>query len=65
VTETLGKKGLLLADMNQHSWHSDPVGAYILDNNKSHFRKTKHYDLCRDDGTEAFNNKLTYNDKLK
>jgi len=60
-----GEKGLPLADMNQHSWHSDLVEAYILDNTKSHFRKTKQYDTCRDDGIAAFNNKLTYDDKLK
>jgi len=49
----------------ESAWLEDPVGAYVPDNIKSHFRKTKCYGLCRDDGTAAFNNKLSYNDMLK
>jgi len=46
-------------------WLADLSGAYILDNTKSHFRKTKCYGLHRDDGIAAFNNKLSHDDMLK
>jgi len=44
---------------------ADLAGAYILDNTKSHFRKSKCYGLYRDDGISAFNNKRFYDDMLK
>jgi len=49
----------------ESAWQDDLVGACILANTKSHFRKTKHYGLCRDDGVAVFNNQLSYNDMLK
>jgi len=52
---------------HESAWLTDLVGAYILDNTKSHFRKTKCYwcKLYRDDGIAVFNNKLSYDDMLK
>jgi len=50
---------------HESAWLADLVGAYILDNTKSHFRKTKCYGLHRDDGIAVFNNKLSYDDMLK
>jgi len=44
---------------------SSTVGAYILDNTKSHLRKTKYYGLYRDDGISVFNNKLSSYNILK
>jgi len=50
---------------HESAWLADPVGAYILDNTKSHFRKTKCCGLHRDDGIAAFNNKCFCDDMLK
>jgi len=58
------EKGLTIGGY-ESAWLADLVGAHILDNTKSHFRKTKHYGLHRDDGIAAFNNKLSYDDMLK
>jgi len=58
------EKGLTIGGY-ESAWLADLVGAHILDNTKSHFRKTKCYGLCRDDGIAAFNNKLSYDDMLK
>jgi len=58
------EKGLTIGGY-ESAWLADLVGAYILDNTKSHFRKTKCYGLCIDDGIAVFNNKLSYDDMLK
>jgi len=52
------EKGLTIGGC-ESAWLADLVGACILDNTKSHFRKTKCHGLCRDDGIAAFNNKLS------
>jgi len=58
------EKGLTIGGC-ESAWLADLVGAYILDNTKSHFRKTKCCGLCRDDGMAVFNNKLSCDDMLK
>ena len=62
--KSLEEKGLTIGG-NESAWLADLVGAYILENTKSHFRKTKYYGLYRDDGIAVFNNKLSYDDVLK
>jgi len=57
------EKGLTIGG-HESAWLADLVGAYILDNTKSHFRKTKCCGLHRDDGIAAFNNKLSCDDML-
>jgi len=39
---------------------ADLAGAYILENTKSHFRQTKGYGLCRDDGMAGINNNRNF-----
>jgi len=58
------EKGLTIGG-HESAWLADLAGACILDDTKSHFRKTKCCRLHRDDGTAAFNNKLSHNDMLK
>jgi len=58
------EKGLTIGGC-ESAWLADLVGACILDNTKSHFRKTKCYELHRDDGIAAFNNKLSCGDMLE
>jgi len=50
---------------HESAWLADLAGACVLDNTKSHFRKTKCCNPCRDDGTAVFNNKLSCDDMLK
>jgi len=58
------EKGLTIGG-HESAWLPDLAGAHIPDSTKSHFRKTKCCGPHRDDGTEAFNNKLSCNDMLK
>jgi len=58
------EKGLTIGG-HESAWLVDLAGAYILDNNKSHFRKTKCYGICKDDSIAVSNNKLPYNDTLE
>ena len=51
------EKGLTIGGY-ESAWLADLVGAYILDNTKSHFRETKYYGLYRDDGIAEINNQF-------
>jgi len=58
------EKGITIG-RHESAWLADLVGAFVLDNTKSHFRETMCCGPHRDAGMEAFNNKLSCNDMLQ